>query len=45
MFTKILSFIFYVIVICPLALLFKLINKDPLRLKLDHSAKTYWENV
>ena len=34
--------ILFFVVITPLALVMRLVNKDPLRLKQDHAVKSYW---
>jgi len=37
----VMGFLFFVTV-TPMAIAFRLLGKDPLRLKKDHGAKTYW---
>ena len=32
----------FLLTVVPTGLIFRLLGKDPLRLKLDHEAKTYW---
>ena len=42
--TKIILTLIYFLVITPLALLFKLIGKDPMERKIT-ATETYWKNV
>lgn len=41
--SHVILFILYYIVLTPVAIVFKMIGRDALHRKFDHSAKTYWE--